>query len=348
MYEFLDRRYALALYEMCCEAKNVELVLEEFGEIVEEIYKNEGLKKIIKNPQINKFNKKRILEEIFKGKIEDELLKFLLLLIDKDRMRFLSEKYNQFRLIYLKNNNTVVAKIKSVVPLNENQRESIKNKLENRYKKNIIMEEEIDESLLGGVLISVGDEVIDGSIKAKLLDLRGISEGNVVSRYNFRELNKELLADVTADKLLSEEDTRRLREWLKDFYGREIILNQIISSSNKDGIKVVIGEDIITEPTIDDFVTCNENERKIIRAQDCIVDLEEKNKILYATVRTVIPLTDEERIKLVEGLEKFYNREIVINEEIDESIVGGVLVKIGNDVTDGTIKSKLRYIRSDM
>jgi len=83
MYEFLDRRYALALYEMCKEAGNIETVLEELGEVVEEMDNNEGLIKIIRNPQINKHNKKRIFEELFKGKIEDELLSFLLLLIDK-------------------------------------------------------------------------------------------------------------------------------------------------------------------------------------------------------------------------------------------------------------------------
>ncbi len=165
MYEFLDRRYALALYEMCKEAGNIETVLEELGEVVEEMDNNEGLIKIIRNPQINKHNKKRIFEELFKGKIEDELLSFLLLLIDKGRILYLREKYNQFRLVYLKNNNTVVAKIKSVIPLNHNERETIKSKLEKRYEKTVIIEEEIDKSLLGGMLISVGDETIDGTIR---------------------------------------------------------------------------------------------------------------------------------------------------------------------------------------
>ncbi len=208
MYEFLDRRYALALYEMCKEAGNVETVLEELGEVVEEMDNNEGLKKIIRNPQINKHNKKRIFEELFKGKIEDELLSFLLLLIDKGRILYLREKYNQFKIVYLKNNNTVIAKIKSVIPLNDKEIETIKSKLEKHYEKTIIIEEEIDKSLLGGMLISVGDETIDGTIKTKLMDLKNISEGNV-SRYNFNELNKELLADIITSKPLNEGDTKK-------------------------------------------------------------------------------------------------------------------------------------------
>ncbi len=347
MYEFLDRRYALALYEMCKEAGNIETVLEELGEVVEEMDNNEGLIKIIRNPQINKHNKKRIFEELFKGKIEDELLSFLLLLIDKGRILYLREKYNQFRLVYLKNNNTVVAKIKSVIPLNHNERETIKSKLEKRYEKTVIIEEEIDKSLLGGMLISVGDETIDGTIKTKLMDLKNISEGNV-GRYTFSELNKVLLADIITNKPLNEEETKKLRGWLMDFYSREIVINNIVDESYKDDIKVIIGEDITTKATIDEIVNSEKCKIGKAKSQECIIDLDEKGKILNATVRTVIPLTDEERIKLTKGLEKFYSRKIVIHEEIDESIVGGVLVKIGNDITDGTVKSKLRYVRDDM
>jgi len=176
MYEFLDRRYALALYNTCVEAGNVELVLEDLKEIVDEMKNNEGLIKIIRNPQINKYNKKRIFKELFKGSIEDELLSFLLLLIEKGRILYLKEKYTQFRLIYLEHNNTVIAKIKSVIPLDENQREAIKQKLEKRYEKTIILEEQIDESLLGGIQLTVGNEVITLVKDTSLVYILGASD----------------------------------------------------------------------------------------------------------------------------------------------------------------------------
>ncbi len=133
-----------------------------------------------------------------------------------------------------------------------------------------------------------------------------------------------------------------------NFYDREIIIKNIIDESYKDDIKVIIGDDITTKSTIDEIVNNEEYKIKRVRPEDCIIDLKEKGKILNATVRTVIPLTDEERVRLIKGLEKFYSRKIVVHEEIDDSIVGGVLVKIGNDITDGTVKSKLRYVRDDM
>ncbi|MEG0308188.1 MAG: F0F1 ATP synthase subunit delta [Clostridium sp.] len=348
MYEFLDRRYALALYDTCIESDNVELVLEDLKEIVDEMENNEGLMKLIRNPQINKQNKKRIFKELFQGNIQVELLNFLLLLIEKGRILYLKEKYNQFRLIYLEHNNTVIAKIKSVVPLDENQRTVIKEKLEKQYEKTIILEEEIDESLIGGILLRVGNEVIDGSIKNKLVELRDISEGNVVNRYNFKELNKELIAIVTVDKLLAEEERARLRDWLEDFYDRNVVIKQVIAAEAKDNITITIGDDVMKKSVIDKLIS---GYMKIVEPKskaDQIVTLKENGKVLEAKITTVIPLTEEEKGKMLKALEKFYSRKIVIKEELDETIIGGVLVQIGNDITDGTVRSKLRYIRSDM
>lgn len=175
MYEFLDRRYALALYKICKENNKVERVLEQFKEIVYEMKSNEGLMKLIKHPQISKTDKKKIFTEIFQDKIEDELLGFLMLLIDKERILFLREKYEQFKLIDLEEKNTVIAVVRAVVPLSENQKDILKAKLEKMYNKTIIIKEEIDPTLIGGLMIMVGTDVIDGSIKEKLSELKELS-----------------------------------------------------------------------------------------------------------------------------------------------------------------------------
>lgn len=255
MYEFLDRRYAFALYKTCIENGNVDLVLEELKEIVDEIEENEGLRKIVKNPQINRYNKKRIFKEMFEGDIEDELLYFLLLLIDKGRILYLKEKYNQFRQIYLKRNNTVIAKVKSAVTLEENQKEALKFKLEQKYGKTIIMEEETDKSLIGGVLVTVGNEVIDGTVKGRLQELEEIAEGNAVTRYNYDEFKKNLVAKVSTQSPLSEEEIENLRKWLKVFYKRDIIIivNEVGKNSKIEELTVTIGADVLTKSAMEEL-----------------------------------------------------------------------------------------------
>lgn len=77
------------------------------------------------------------------------------------------------------------------------------------------------------------------------------------------------------------------------------------------------------------------------------VDLEKNNQIV-AEIKTVIPLNDSERASLTDKLKAKYNKSIILKETIDESILGGVYVRVGDDVIDGTIKNKLEEMKKLM
>ena len=76
MYEYLDRRYALALYKVAEEKNKVDEYLQDLREICDIIDNNKELKAVIEYPQISTKQKKRIFIDIFKGKIDEELLHF--------------------------------------------------------------------------------------------------------------------------------------------------------------------------------------------------------------------------------------------------------------------------------
>ena len=174
MREYLDKRYALALYEIAEEKGKVDLFLEELRQIVEYINKDEDFLKLIHHPQVSTSSKKEIFQEIFKGKIDEDLLSFLLLLIEKRRISGLEGKLIQFEKISLERKNTVIAEIKTVIPLLQIEREELINKLKVKFNKEVILEEEIDKSILGGVYVKVDNEVIDGTVKSKLDEMRKI------------------------------------------------------------------------------------------------------------------------------------------------------------------------------
>ncbi len=101
MYEYLDRRYALALYEVAEKKGKVEEYLRDLREICDIIDTNKEFYEVIKHPQIGTKQKKKTFINIFKGKIDEELLSFLLILIEKDRILFLREKLNQMEKVDL-------------------------------------------------------------------------------------------------------------------------------------------------------------------------------------------------------------------------------------------------------
>ena len=174
MYEYLDRRYALALYEVAKEKDKVDEYINDLREICDLIENNKEFYEVVKHPQISTKNKKRTFINIFKGKIDEELLSFLLILIEKDRILYLREKLNEMEKIDLERKNILSAVVKTAVPLLESEISNLQEKLEKQYNKKIIMTTEIDKSLLGGVYVRVGNDVIDGTIKSKLEEMKDI------------------------------------------------------------------------------------------------------------------------------------------------------------------------------
>ncbi len=174
MYEYLDRRYALALYEVAEGKGKVNEYIQDLREICELIDNNKDFYEVIKHPQVGTKQKKNTFINIFKGKIDEELLSFLLILIEKDRILFLKEKLNQLEMIDLEKRNTYKGIVKTTIPLSEDEYSNLVKTLEGKYNKKIILDQIIDESILGGIYVRVNNEVIDGSVKSRLDNLKKI------------------------------------------------------------------------------------------------------------------------------------------------------------------------------
>lgn len=172
MYEYLDRRYALALYEVAEGKGKIEEYLKDLREICELIDNNKDFYEVIKHPQIGTKQKKKTFINIFKGSIDEELLSFLLILIEKDRILFLREKLNEMEKIDLERKNTLKGLVKTTVALSEDELNSLISKLESKYNKKIILKQIIDPSILGGIYVRVNNEVIDGTVKLRLENLK--------------------------------------------------------------------------------------------------------------------------------------------------------------------------------
>ena len=174
MYEFLDRRYALALYQVAEEKNKVDEFMNDLETICDLIDNDNDFFTVIKHPQISTRKKKEIFINIFKDKIDEELLSFLLILIEKKRISHIRKKLDQMKEIYLEKHNTLEAVVKSAVPLLDEEVNQLKGKIETKYNKKIQMKLVVDKTLLGGLYVRVGDDVIDGTVKSKLDEMKEI------------------------------------------------------------------------------------------------------------------------------------------------------------------------------
>ena len=172
MYEYLDRRYAYALYEIAEEKGRVDDYLSDLKIVCDVIDENKDLQSVIKHPQISTKDKKNTFINIFKGNIDADLLSFLLILIEKDRIIYLREKFNEFEKIVLENKDIITGVVKTTHALSDEQYDKLILNLEKKYNKKVLLTEIVDERIIGGVYLKVNDQVIDGTLKTRIDELK--------------------------------------------------------------------------------------------------------------------------------------------------------------------------------
>lgn len=172
MAELVSKIYSQALFEVALENDKLDEFVEEMNLIASSCKDYPKFYEILKTPKINVKEKKKVVSQIFKGKISQELINFLKIILDKRRIKNLFSIQKEFENMVLSHKGIVKAKAITTIPLDEKQIEKLKKKLSEITKKNIQIENEIDEKLIGGILIKLGDKVIDGTIKNKLKELQ--------------------------------------------------------------------------------------------------------------------------------------------------------------------------------
>ena len=165
----IAKKYAKALYEISKEQNRVEETKTSLFEFASAMGKKEY--EAFGNPKVTLKNKISEIEKAFAGKFSKELINFLSLLIEKKRFAFLPEIGIEFKNIYDENHGFEAAKIQSAFSLSEEQKAKITSALEKRYKSRFLVEYSVEAALLGGMIINIGTEMYDGSLKNRLAEL---------------------------------------------------------------------------------------------------------------------------------------------------------------------------------
>ncbi|MFM7371680.1 MAG: ATP synthase F1 subunit delta [Sphaerospermopsis kisseleviana] len=161
--------YAQALLSVA-QANNLT---EEFGAdartLVSLISGSGELQNFLDNPFIQPENKKNFLKQLLGEGVNPYLRNFILLLVDRRRISFLEPILQQYVNLLRELNQTVLAEVTSAVPLTDAQLQTVKEKVLSITKaREVEIETKIDTDLIGGVVIKVGSQVIDASLRGQL------------------------------------------------------------------------------------------------------------------------------------------------------------------------------------
>ncbi|MFO7815721.1 MAG: ATP synthase F1 subunit delta [Halanaerobiales bacterium] len=167
----IARQYSKALYDLGEEKGNMGELFEELEEFWETLQENEVLKEALFHQRVLVEEKQTVFKEIFKDKLSEQIFKFIMLLIEKRRIYFLEIILESFRKLVHEHENIITVKVTTAIEMNSAIREKLKKRLDEYVDKKIEMKEDCDPDIIGGMVIKIGDYLIDGSIKSKLESL---------------------------------------------------------------------------------------------------------------------------------------------------------------------------------
>jgi F-type H+-transporting ATPase subunit delta len=169
----LAKRYARAFFDIAVEEGKIEDYGRELAAFASLIVQNKALQEFLANPIFELKSKKNVIEELLgRTQISGRTANFLRLLVDKQRINFLGEIENAYREFMDKSLKKVRVSVKTPYPLTSELEGALKQRVAEMTGKEVEMIVEDDASLIGGLIVRVGDTMYDGSIKTQLGNIR--------------------------------------------------------------------------------------------------------------------------------------------------------------------------------
>ncbi len=169
----LSKRYAKALFSLGQEDGNFDQYGRNLIEFVEFCQQNVDFRRVIATPIFAVEDRKRVLQAVLdKSSFSDMVKNFFYLLLEKDRIRAIESITEYYAKLTDELSNIARAEIIAARPLKKEALERIERSLERLTSKKIRSEVKEDQDLIGGIVIKIGDMVLDGSVKAQLEGLK--------------------------------------------------------------------------------------------------------------------------------------------------------------------------------
>src|SRR5687768_17274398 len=168
----IGRRYAQALFDSAMNGGIVEDVERDLKTVDEVFETVPRLERALRTPTISSARKKDLLNTAFGGRVNDLTLRFIRLLVDRRRETVLPEVSIEFHRLSNQFRNILPVQVTSAIALTEGEQEALSQAIARRTGKQILLEAGVDPALMGGVVLRMGDTVVDGSVRTRLEQLR--------------------------------------------------------------------------------------------------------------------------------------------------------------------------------
>jgi len=162
------RKYSTALFLSAGRRGLIDQAFEQFSDLKAAMMKDASLLRFLSSPRVAEAEKLNVLSSVFGRRMEQLFLEFLFVLVRKRRAMYLIEVIDEFRLLVEVHRGISHATVTTAVALSTEEKKRLVATLAARTGKKIELETRVDSGIIGGMVVVIGDEIVDGSIKYEL------------------------------------------------------------------------------------------------------------------------------------------------------------------------------------
>ncbi len=160
--------YALALFELADERKQIDSVATEVAGLGKAVSDMPALASFFGNPSIKDADREGVLNRALLPQVSPLLGSFLKLLLAKGKLGEIGAIASSFQALMDKRQGKVNVEVTVTKLLGPQELELVRQRISTAIQKEAVIKQHVDESIIGGIVIRVGDKLIDGSVKAQL------------------------------------------------------------------------------------------------------------------------------------------------------------------------------------
>ncbi len=169
--EELAQVYGRSLFQVAEERSKVDVLREQLGQFADALEANRELKLFFFSPYFSTTEKQQALGGLLEG-AEQEFLSFLELLIENHRMPVIFRVRREYERLWDEANKMLPVQVTSAIELDEATTQSIGASIGQSTSRKVTLSTRVDPDILGGIVVRVGNSILDASIRSRLEQLR--------------------------------------------------------------------------------------------------------------------------------------------------------------------------------
>lgn len=174
----ISNAYADALFEICIEENSLDEIMQQTASLADILAANPDFVKLLNAPTVTKEEKTQLIDNVFAGKINKNLLNFIKVMVERKDTLEIKASFADFEKLYNKHNNIEKATATTAVPMSEELKAKLVAKLNALTGKNVVLTNVVDPACIGGVILQFADVQYNDSVSGKLETLKNQLKAN--------------------------------------------------------------------------------------------------------------------------------------------------------------------------